>query len=235
MSNGKRMIGFGILATLFGMLCAACAQGGGEVTVEARAAAISTADTTRAFGDAVPSGIESVRVTISEVVAHFVPAGGNGRGRGNGGGASWTTLSAGEVTLDLMTLKDNPEVLGYGALGGGKITQIRLVVSETTPPVATIDGVDYELTVPSGTIKLVSAFCVSADSDTTITLDFDAAESVTLTDAGYELRPTIKVNGPEGGCGDDDDDEADDDDEGDCADDETDDDTDDADDDATVR
>lgn len=108
-------------------------------------------------------------------------------------GAGWRIVFSGEKTLDLITLKDNPIDLGVLNLPAGKVTQVRLYLSETTAPKAVIDGVEVPVTVASGKIKLVRGFDIVAGQETVIKLDFDAAESLKENGKGeYRLQPTIK-------------------------------------------
>ncbi len=163
-----------------------------------------------------PGEVESLLVAISDVSIHYVPQGQDGEAseeeyaaddqaaddkdteESNDGyipdKPAWISMLEEETTIDLIQLKDNPKLLGLYDLTVGKITQIRLYVSETTAPVAVIDGEEYELTVPSGKIKLTSKFDIVADEELHIMLDFDAEESIVETGSGkYQLKPTIKV------------------------------------------
>jgi hypothetical protein len=192
----------GVVMTMTGF--AACDEG--DLVVEMRASALTDGEQNLDEDETVATGVEALEVTITEVVAHFVPKKDkenkdkDEKVRGDKEKPAWVVLSSEQATYDVMTLREDPAVLGYGALGQGKVTQIRLTVSQTVPPVVTIDGVRHEMTVPSGQIKLNSPFCVYDDKDTIITLDFDPQKSVTLSDEGYKLRPTIKVIGEKGSC-----------------------------------
>ena len=119
-----------------------------------------------------PANVEKLEVTLSEVAVHFVPRGNSDVENGDWDEdvdsneyetagydfdkPAWVNILPEETTFDLIQLKDNPTMLGSIALGKGKITQIRLYLSETTAPLVTVDGVEYPVTVPSGKIKLVS-------------------------------------------------------------------------------
>jgi hypothetical protein len=150
-----------------------------------------------------------VTVGMDEVSVHFVPLDqgvsargrSNGRGHGSGSGSgsgatagpAWTSILATPTTYDLLTHRDNPAVLGFADLGAGKITQIRLSISTSSPPQVVIGGVSHPLAVPSGGIKPVRSFDLSATGTTSITLAFDAARSIVQTGRGYLLRPVIQV------------------------------------------
>lgn len=146
-----------------------------------------------------PLDAEKVEVTISEVSVHFVP-----KGKASGTSeaadtsndplkAGWRAVLSKETTFDLLKLKDNPSALGTLTLGEGKITQIRLWVSETKPPQITVKGQAFPMTVPSGKVKVVGNFDVKPGQKTQIKLDFDAAESVKKKGDSYTLKPTIKL------------------------------------------
>jgi hypothetical protein len=139
--------------------------------------------------DAPLEGVSAVNVTIASVEAHFA------------GGEGWTTLVSEEQTFNLLELRDGVIAkLGEVDVPAGKITQMRLHLSESAAPsIVDADG-EHAMGVPSGYqsgIKLVGCFDVAADETTEITLDFDAAESVHVTGNGaYEMRPTIKILTP---------------------------------------
>jgi len=156
-----------------------------------------------------PGDIEILEVTIDEVAVHFVPNGAveedgdvdidideeeTEDGSDDSGNAGWKVLLTGPKMFDLITLKDNPTELGILELAPGKVTQIRLILSETTPAKLVVDSEEHDLTVPSGTVKLTGNFKIVADQETQIKLDFDAEKSVSQTGNGeYKLQPTIKV------------------------------------------
>ena len=58
----------------------------------------------------------------------------------------------------------------------------------------TINGTEYNLTIPSKTIKLIKGFNIDVNKTTTLTLDFDAQKSIhSSAKDKYIMRPTIKV------------------------------------------
>ncbi len=130
-------------------------------------------------------GIEKAEVTISEIQVHTA-------GAGNESG--WTTVVEGSQTFNLVGIKDVKEYLGEKDLAAGIYTQIRLDVESAK---VTINGTEHDLAIPSKTVKLVRSFEIKANETTTLTLDFDAEESVHETgDGRYTMRPAIKVLGP---------------------------------------
>ena len=137
--------------------------------------------------------IEKVMITITDVSVH---AAGSDKTTNTTNAtnitAGWKTIVSTPQTFDLMQLQNNVSAaLGSEELVAGKYTQIRLAVSDAS---VTIDGEDYALTVPSDSIKLNHPFNVIAGETTTLTLDFDALQSIRETGKGsYKLQPTIKV------------------------------------------
>lgn len=135
-----------------------------------------------------PAAYRSVVVTVSKIAAHSSAAG-------------WFTISDVPATIDLLTLKDTSFRFGTIETGAGKITQLRLYTDPDGPQFVTLeDGTQVELKVPSGPqsgIKIVGPFDLEACVETTITLDFDPAKSISVhpTEAGdvWILRPVIKA------------------------------------------
>ena len=144
-----------------------------------------------------PAGlnIQKALVTISEVKVHKAGIEDNTTIENNTAlpdEAGWITVVQEQKTFDLVALKDVKQFLGSANLSSGKYTQLRLNVDKA---VATIDGQEYDLTIPSRTIKLITPFTIAGGRNTILTLDFNAAESVHQTGKGkYSMRPTIKVS-----------------------------------------
>jgi hypothetical protein len=140
--------------------------------------------------------ISKALVTVSNVEVHLAPGSVNESNVGNesnqdNASTGWFTVVEGPVTYDLVAIKDVKEFLGSKNLTVGKYTQVRLSVDKA---VVTIDGVEQDLSIPSKDIKLISGFDIVAGQTTTITLDFDAAESIRETGKGsYVMNPTIKI------------------------------------------
>jgi hypothetical protein len=103
----------------------------------------------------------------------------------------WITLVNESQTFDLITLQNATTLFGSAVLQAGIYTQIRLHVDQA---LITIDGVQYDLEIPSKTVKLIKPFQVIENETLTLILDFDIQKSVHETGSGeYILRPTIKV------------------------------------------
>lgn len=128
--------------------------------------------------------VSSAVVTISSIEVHL------GAG-GNNSTVGWYTVVEGPLIYDLVAIRDVKELMGSEDLSSGIYTQIRLHIDEAK---ATIDGIEYDLTVPSSSIKLVSGFWINESQTTTLTLDFDVNESIHKTgNDNYIFQPTIKV------------------------------------------
>jgi len=102
--------------------------------------------------------------------------------------------------LDLQNGKT--EDLGELSLEPGKYTQVRIIVGANNQ-IEVDEGagpVLKPLKIPSGAqtgIKLVHPFEVPIQGVTTLTLDFNAQQSITKAGSKYNLKPTIKVIGSE--------------------------------------
>ena len=128
--------------------------------------------------------ISKALVTISYVEVHM----GSG---GNNSSAEWITVVNESQQFDLIQLENVTDVLGNSTLDVGIYTQIRLHISEA---LVTIDGEQYDLEIPSKTVKLVNQFIIQPGVTTTLILDFDIKNSVHKTGSDkYILQPTIRV------------------------------------------
>jgi len=129
--------------------------------------------------------ITEALITISGIEVHLA-AGGN-----NTTTAEWKMVVEESQTFDLIGIKNIKEFLGSKNLTAGVYTQIRLHIDEA---LITINGSQYDLEVPSESIKLVKGFMVNDGETTTLTLDFDVNESVHKTGSNkYIFQPTIIV------------------------------------------
>lgn len=138
-----------------------------------------------------PAAYDQVNVTFTQVAVH---AGSAEDTTGNSADSTsgWIILSDTEQTFDLLTLNNGASaLLGEAELAAGHYTQLRLELASAE---VVNDSVSYPLTIPSGTLKFVSGFDVTADSTTQLLVDFDAARSIHQTGKGqYKLKPTIRI------------------------------------------
>ena len=130
--------------------------------------------------------IDNVVIAISDIEVHRASEGNE---------SGWTTV-VGAANVDLVAIRDVQEFLGEKKLEEGTYNQIRLNVDSAK---LTTKGTEYDMEIPSRTVKLVKAFEIRAGEATNIILDFDALESVHEAEGKYIMRPTIKVIGPSPG------------------------------------
>jgi hypothetical protein len=132
-----------------------------------------------------PAEYDAVNITFSEVAVSM-----------NGG---WIVLSGQESTIDLLEWNNGNSIeLGRADVDPGKVTQIRLMVTEAE---VVVDGTPYEVTIPSGDqtgLKLITNFDLVAGSTYEFMVDFDAHASIVTTGnpqspKGYKLKPTLRV------------------------------------------
>ena len=135
--------------------------------------------------DAPDLNITEALVTISQIRVHYA---GINQNDTNG---TWIVVTNESQTFDLIQIQNATEFLGEVNLTAGWYTQIRLFVEEA---LVTIDGIQYDLKIPSKNVKLITSWLVQDNETLTLTLDFDVQKSVHETGNGkYIMRPTIKV------------------------------------------
>lgn len=148
-----------------------------------------------AAGELHVTGVEAITVTFSRVEIHSSANAGDND-------AGWlevldSSISVAERTFDLLLVASgNFEVLGLTTLAAGTYQQVRIVIEDAT---ITINGVTSPLSISSGAqtgLKLNHNFTVVDGQETSLTLDFDAEQSVNEQPAGsgnYSLNPVIGV------------------------------------------
>ena len=129
--------------------------------------------------------ITEALVTLSQVRVHYA-----GINDSNISG-EWITVVDETQTFDLIALQDVTDFLGEANLSAGWYTQIRLNVDKA---LVMIDGIQYDMEIPSKTIKLIKPWKIENDETLILTLDFDVQKSVHQTgNDKYIFKPTIKV------------------------------------------
>ena len=97
---------------------------------------------------------------------------------------SWQNFTPTTSSVDLVTIQgDNVQTLISTTLAVGMYTQVRLVVTSASGILKA--GGTVSVTVPSGELKLVQSFQISAGETTTFLLDLN----VVREGAGYILSP----------------------------------------------
>jgi hypothetical protein len=95
--------------------------------------------------------------------------------------------------FDLLALVNVTKMLGNVSVPAGNYTMIRLNVASA---LATIDGANVTLKVPSGEIKVPNHFQIQSGKTTTIILDI-TADNTNISASG-NLRPIVTVKSAKG-------------------------------------
>jgi len=105
--------------------------------------------------------------------------------------AGWVVVVNETQTVDLLQFTDVSKILGQETLDAGRYTQIRLKIDSGT---VTIDGVTYNLTIPSRVLKLNRGFVLEENTTLKLTLDFNVEKSLVKTgNNSFKLKPVIAV------------------------------------------
>jgi hypothetical protein len=115
--------------------------------------------------------------------------------------AGWIEFPDINQEFNLLDLQNGITVsLGDAYIPVGTYTELRLHVSEENTIEFEDDAMKYPLNIPSGIssgVKIKHTFTISEGDLLTITLDFDAQQSVkafgSSSDAEYQLHPVIRV------------------------------------------
>ena len=132
--------------------------------------------------------ISKALVTITSVSVHRTGLGNNEEDDLSKG---WIIIQNESQTFDLIKLQHITDVLTEVNLDVGIYSKIRLYVDKA---IITIDGVDYDLNIPSKKVKINSNFLIFEEEKTTVLLDFDIQQSVHKTgNDKFILQPHIKL------------------------------------------
>lgn len=132
--------------------------------------------------DQPTDAVSSILVTVENIEVH------SSGGQGNSG---WQTVVEGPHQFDLMKLMGIEDVLGSTPLEPGRYQQIRF---DVVYAVIAVRGNLRQARVPSGKIRLVGGFEVTAGVTTIVTLDIDAEKSVVFRPGlGPHLVPVVKM------------------------------------------
>ena len=98
-------------------------------------------------------------------------------------------------TVDLLTLSDEVITLATGVVEPGEYEFIQVDLDEDESSIVEL-GVRQPLRVPSEEVKILGGFTIGEDQETTLTLDFDADESlIQLGNGNWLMRPVIVMTG----------------------------------------
>jgi hypothetical protein len=132
-----------------------------------------------------PYNATEVNVDIRQVRVNF----------GDDSTGGWVDLNTHAGIYNLLDLTNGIDTLiAQDTVQTGTLRQIRFVLGDEN--VITIDGINYPLTIPSGSesglkINLNKRLNAGLDS---LLIDFDAALSILQTGTGeYKLKPVLKI------------------------------------------
>jgi len=150
-----------------------------------------------------PGDFESVFVTIDRVAVHRASdMNDSNESNESNSTAGWFTVAEPRGTYDLLTLQNGETTqLGIGDLAAAKYTQMRLYLGDESNdsklhPFANyvvVDGNASALTVPSMTIKENHNFTMDEGGVITMTVDFDAEQSIHSAGKKWILNPVLHV------------------------------------------
>lgn len=144
------------------------------------------------------TNITAIEITVNKVEVHKAGTSDNSTASNetfetnDTSSAGWETIVNQVKSYNLLDLVNTPgEVMGQKTLSAGKYTQIRLYLSKVE---LTIWNKTYDVKVPSSRFYWIHPFNIESGKTTTLTLDFDAADSVKETGSNkYMLKPVVKV------------------------------------------
>jgi hypothetical protein len=128
--------------------------------------------------------VTSINVTVDSASAQSTTVG-------------WVAVSSTPKTYDLVQLKASGKqvLLADVQLQPGTYNQVRLMISKV---LVTNSTGTYEAKLPSGELKIVGSFDVKANSTSAVSFDFEASESLHVTDNGkYLFAPVVRLSAKE--------------------------------------
>lgn len=102
---------------------------------------------------------------------------------------AWKNITVSKATVDLLSVKTVPDLLGGATLAAGQYTQLRIVVESAWGVNET--GQKFNFTVPSTVLKTDQPFNVTTGETTNLVVDIDLTHAIVWTDMGYLLTPVI--------------------------------------------
>jgi len=144
------------------------------------------------------TNVTSINITIDKVEVHKAGVGENETPSNetyetnDTSKAGWETVVDETKSYNLLDLVDTPgEVMGEKTLSVGKYTQIRLSVTKIE---LTLENETHDVKVPSKRFYWIQPFDIESGKITTLTLDFDASDSIKETGEGkFILKPVVKI------------------------------------------
>jgi hypothetical protein len=107
----------------------------------------------------------------------------------------WITVFSGAAKVDLLDTGAVETFLGSAATPSGKITQIRLILSDATWTDGTISSPVACPSCSQTGLKIVTMgkLVVPAGGTLHVTLDLDREHSISSTSQGFRLDPVVKI------------------------------------------
>ena len=122
--------------------------------------------------------ITEAYVTISNVRVHLITT-------------HWHDVAIEPQEIELISLQNTEILFASINLSEGSYPQMKLQVDSAR---VVIDGIEYNLTIPSNKINLITPFKIYNNQTTSLLLDFDVHKSIHAAGKKkYIMRPTIKV------------------------------------------
>ena len=211
MRNNGYLRSFGWVASVLaiGVFCVGCplldrVASKGKVTVlliaDAAPLVKAIAGTVNAEGEVPIEDIESLTVTVTEIVLHRASAGGDEEEEGeeeeNGDKiASNVVVFSGSLEVNLLDLVGVSEVLSTAEIPAGKYTKIRLSITDPrlvlkADPETVIT--DIHLTA-NDRLFVSEPFEIPAGESVLLLLDFGGIHLVPQGNGGYTLTPQLRV------------------------------------------
>ncbi len=104
--------------------------------------------------------------------------------------SNWTEVSLDNVTVDLTNLTStNETIVGNLSLDAGNYTKVELYVSQV---LGVVDGVEVDVRIPSGNLKIVGDFEVKTNDTMEFVFDIHVVQKGRK--AAYNLTPVIVKN-----------------------------------------
>jgi hypothetical protein len=178
-----------VLAVSSAAMIVGCNLGSEPMSLKVGALKINLSSQTEALAKTlglptVAGSADHIWLTITEVQLH------------TSGGKGWQTAATPNAKFDFLALVNGVTApLNLYPLPADHYTQIRLLLAETNT--VEIGGVEYPLTIPSGTqtgIKLVRQFTIEENEETEICIEFDLTKAVKDLDGSYKMGPAYKTD-----------------------------------------
>ncbi|MCL5677924.1 MAG: DUF4382 domain-containing protein [Candidatus Thermoplasmatota archaeon] len=129
--------------------------------------------------DPPPANWSAIDVTITGISIHNSTSGWH-----------FVQVPKSGISVDLVNVVVTPELLGSITLPPGHYQMIRLNLSGTVS--GTYQGATYTIKLVSTTVFIAGQFTITKGSTTSITLDFDSAQSIHGSPStGFTMTPVV--------------------------------------------